>query len=99
MLMIHSRSKKVLCISGRPDVRKAVEEVFPEDSSYALLEASGGQEGTDMALSIRPDLIMIDLGAGRFNGLETAQNIRRLWPEAKIIMMGEYSDPFRISWG
>ena len=54
-------------------------------------EASDGLEALQKAIELRPDLILLDIGLPRLNGLKVARQIRSLVPESKIIFLTQES--------
>ena len=54
-------------------------------------EASDGLEAVQKALELKPDLILLDIGLPTLNGIEAAQQIRKLTPESKIIFVSQES--------
>jgi DNA-binding NarL/FixJ family response regulator len=55
-------------------------------------EVSDGLEAVQEAVELKPDLIIMDIGLPSLNGIEAAQQIRKLVPESKIIFFSqEYS--------
>jgi DNA-binding NarL/FixJ family response regulator len=50
-------------------------------------EASDGLEALQRAVELRPDLILLDIGLPRLNGIEVARQMRSLVPESKIIFL------------
>jgi DNA-binding NarL/FixJ family response regulator len=50
-------------------------------------EASDGLEALQMAVELRPDLILLDIGLPSLNGIEVARQMRSLVPESKIIFL------------
>lgn len=54
---------------------------------------ASGEEAVDQALSLKPDLILMDIGlAGAMNGLEAAREILSHYP-ARIVFMTGYGTP------
>ena len=56
-------------------------------------EVSDGLEAVDRALELRPELILLDIGLPTQNGVEAARQIRRGFPESKILFVSQESDP------
>jgi len=54
-------------------------------------EASDGLEAIQKAEELRPDLILLDLGLPKLNGIKAARQIRELTPESKIIFLSQES--------
>ncbi|MEW6401397.1 MAG: response regulator transcription factor [Chloroflexota bacterium] len=66
------------------------------DGIVSLLEAAGftvvgqagdGQTAVEQAISLRPDLILLDLNMPNMNGLEALDQIRRKLPEVQVVML------------
>jgi DNA-binding NarL/FixJ family response regulator len=56
-----------------------------------ICEASDGLEGVHKSAELQPDLILMDLGMPKLNGVEAALQIRKIAPCAKIIFVSENS--------
>ncbi|MBF8268143.1 MAG: response regulator transcription factor [Dehalococcoidia bacterium] len=54
-------------------------------------EASNGEEAVDMAHRLRPDVVLMDVGMPRMNGLEAARRITREIPGVKVLMLTIHS--------
>jgi len=52
-----------------------------------ICEVSDGLEAVQKAEELQPDLILLDIGLPRLNGIEAARRIRKLVPESKIILL------------
>lgn len=49
--------------------------------------AGDGRELIDLALELKPDVIIADIGMPRMNGLEAGQVIRKQLPSAKLVLL------------
>jgi DNA-binding NarL/FixJ family response regulator len=64
-------------------------QAYPE--LQIICEASDGSEAVQKAEELRPDLILLDIGLPKLNGLEAARHIRMLAPESKILFLTQES--------
>ena len=55
-------------------------------------EASDGLEAVQKAEELNPDLILLDIGLPKLNGIEAAHRISRLVPAAKILFVSQEND-------
>jgi DNA-binding NarL/FixJ family response regulator len=56
-------------------------------------EASDGLEAVQNAEELQPDLILLDIGLPKLNGIEAAHRISRLVPSASILFISQENDP------
>ena len=54
-----------------------------------ICEASDGSEAVQRAEELKPDLILLDIGLPKLNGIEAARQIRQLSPSSKIIFLSQ----------
>lgn len=57
-----------------------------------ICKASDGLEAVQQAQRMRPDLILIDVGLPKLDGIEAARQIRESVPSSKIIFLSQNSD-------
>lgn len=55
-------------------------------------EAGDGHEAVRMTEDLRPDIVIMDIGMPRLNGIEAAAQIAREQPETGVIILSMYSD-------
>jgi len=59
-------------------------------------EADDGKKGVELALELRPDIILMDLVMKEMDGIEATRQIIENWPEAKIIIVTSFLDDEKV---
>ena len=63
------------------------------DDIVVIGQASDGLEAVEKAESFQPDLILLDIGLPKLNGIEAARKIRKVSPNSKILFCSLLSSP------
>ena len=75
---------RILVIDDEYPVRAMLKEVLTE-AGYEVIDASNGKVGIDRYRQDPTDLVITDLFMPEKEGLETIQELKREYPEVKII--------------
>ena len=81
----------VLCIDDNQEVLEC-ERAFLESFGYTVLTASSGGKGLEMASIHSVDVVILDYFMPAMNGQQVAMEMRRLRPQAPIILLTEGQD-------
>jgi DNA-binding NarL/FixJ family response regulator len=83
---------RILVVDDFEPFRSFVLSVFSETSGFEVIgEASDGMEAVQKAEELLPELILLDIGLPRLNGIEAARQIRKLAPKSKILFLSQES--------
>lgn len=58
-----------------------------------LEQVGDGRSLVDTALRLRPDLILLDVSMPILNGIDAARQIKKAWPQAKLLFLSVHSSP------
>jgi two-component system, NarL family, response regulator LiaR len=59
-------------------------------------EAADGKKGVELALELRPNIILMDLVMKEMDGIEATKQIIEKWPEAKVIIVTSFLDDEKV---
>lgn len=77
----------ILVVDDGRENREFVVDYVLKPNGYGALTAKDGQEGLEMALAYRPDLILLDLQMPRMNGIEVLQHLSQENADIPVILM------------
>jgi DNA-binding NarL/FixJ family response regulator len=84
---------RVLLVDDFEDWRRQVRSLLQARTELQVVaEASDGSEAVQKAEDLKPDLILLDIGLPKLNGIEAARRIRQGSPSSKIIFLSQNSD-------
>ena len=82
---------RVLIVDDQPPFRDAAKLVFDLlDSFDVIAEATSGEEALELAESLRPDLIVMDINMPGMNGVDATRDIAARHPETVVVLVSTY---------
>ncbi len=88
---------KVLLVDDHEMVRIGVAAYLSAQPDIEVIgEAANGLEAIDKALSLRPDLILMDNVMPIMTGAEATEKILQQWPTAKVMMVTSFLDDDKV---
>lgn len=88
---------KVLFVDDHEMVRIGVTSYLSAQPDIEVVaEADNGVRGVELALELRPDIILMDLVMKEMDGIEATRKIIEAWPEAKVIIVTSFLDDEKV---
>jgi len=85
--------KKLLIADDNQLVRQTIKNVLAGRTDVAVCgEAVNGLEAVEKAMTLRPDLVLLDFAMPKMNGAEAASVLKMTIPEVRIILFTMYSE-------
>lgn len=79
---------KVMLIDDHALFRRGVRQIMSDDSNFEIVgEAASGAEGLACALTLQPDMVLIDLNMKGMDGLETLRRFKATGLGARCIVL------------
>jgi two-component system nitrate/nitrite response regulator NarL len=87
-------SVRILLIEDFAPFLKLTRSILADKPGLQIIaEALDGRDGVQKATELKPDLILLDIGLPKMNGIEAARQIRKLVPDSKILFVSQESSP------
>jgi len=78
----------ILIIDDHPLLRRGISNLVSMDQSFQVIaEASNGTEGLELALSLKPDIILLDLNMEVMDGLQTLKALKATELDSRIVIL------------
>jgi DNA-binding NarL/FixJ family response regulator len=83
----------VLVAEDHTIVRKGICSLLEAKAEIEVVgEAEDGREAVEKVETLRPDVVLMDITMPRLNGLEATRQIKRLYPQVKILALTMYTN-------
>jgi two-component system, NarL family, nitrate/nitrite response regulator NarL len=85
-----SRTVRILLVDDFEPWRSLVTSLLQKNPEWQIIcQVPDGLEAVEKAEEFQPDLIVLDIGLPKLNGIEAAPSIRKVAPESKILFASE----------
>ena len=86
-------SIRILVVDDFEGWRRQVRSLFLARPQWQIIaEVLDGSEAVQKVADLKPDLIVLDIGLPKLNGIEAARQIRQLSPSSKIVFLSQNDD-------
>lgn len=81
-------SVRVLLVDDFDPFRRMTASLLGKELRFQIVgEALDGEEAVRKAQELKPDLVVLDMGLPKLNGIEAARQIRRVSPDSRILFL------------
>jgi two-component system KDP operon response regulator KdpE len=88
------KKSTILIIEDEKPIRKVLSFTL-ESADYKVVECEGGREGMRLAMSVKPELVVLDLGLPDMDGKEVITGLRE-WTKMPIIICSVRSNDAEV---
>jgi DNA-binding response OmpR family regulator len=86
---------RALVIEDAADMRQLLSDILRK-AAFEVTEAATGAQGLDMAASVRPDLVTLDLTLPDMDGIEVCRRLRAVTTAYVIVLTGRMEETDRL---
>jgi DNA-binding NarL/FixJ family response regulator len=89
---------RILTVDDHPLLREGISAMLASETDMAVVaEASNGSEALQLFRTHRPDITLMDIQMPVVSGMEAIEEIRKHFPEARIIVLTTYSGDAQVA--
>ncbi|MEO0374959.1 MAG: response regulator transcription factor [Cyanobacteria bacterium P01_A01_bin.17] len=87
----------ILIVDDDPMMRLGLTAALCQQADFTILgEATDGRQGVDQARSLRPDVVLMDVGMSGMDGIQATQLIKAQFPDMRVVMLTSHMDETEI---
>jgi DNA-binding NarL/FixJ family response regulator len=85
---------RILLVDDFERFRSFASSLLRKQTGFQIVgHALDGQEAVQKAQELKPDLVVLDIGLPKLNGIEAARQIRLVSPDSKLMFLTGNDDP------
>lgn len=82
---------RIMIVDDHPIVREGLAAVLKRDEDFEVIgEAADGRAAVKRALSLKPDIVLMDLRMPELGGVEAMKEIRQAAPDIRFLVLTTY---------
>jgi DNA-binding NarL/FixJ family response regulator len=84
---------RILVVDDHYAARITIRELLNWHSFQVCGDAKDGKEAIEKVIELKPDIVVLDINMPEMNGVKAAQEIRRISPTTKIVLLTVHDTP------
>jgi DNA-binding NarL/FixJ family response regulator len=88
---------KLLLVEDDPMMQLGLEQSLEDQPHLKIVgQASDGYTAVEMARSLQPDIIVMDIGLPRLDGITATQQIKQILPQVHVVMLTSHTSDTEV---
>ena len=84
---------RVLLVDDHELMREGLRSILEREKDVEVVgEAASGRAAVELARTLEPDVVVMDVAMKDSNGIEATRQLRSAWPDLKVIALSSHSD-------
>jgi len=92
---MHEKKNTILIVDDEEEIRKML-NIFLDAAEFKVVESENGKQAIRMAASVKPDLILLDLGLPDMDGKDIVKALRE-WTQVPIVVLTVRSEDSEVA--
>jgi DNA-binding NarL/FixJ family response regulator len=90
---VEKKKIRILLADDHNIMRRGLRLLLEREPEFEVVaEAADGRQATERAEATNPDIVILDIAMPNMSGIEAAQRIKTLLPQAAVIILSMHSD-------
>ncbi len=91
-------SIRLLIVDDQAIIADSLKHIFAQHVNVTVVgTASDGYEALQHCERSKPDIVLMDVRMHRMDGLQTLIEMKRQWPDMKVVLMTTFEDPMQAA--
>lgn len=88
---------KILIVEDDPMMQLGLEQTLSDQPGFEIIgQAEDGYSGVEAALKLKPDIVVMDIGLPRLDGIAATQEIKKQAPNIRVVILTSHTTETEI---